>query len=179
MAVKEGGAHGIMSSFNRVGYEWAGGCYRLLTNILREEWGFKGSIICDFKTNNEYMNSKQMLYAGGDLGLFNSESTFLSTGSNGVSFNNAKDVSYLRRSMHNNLYALANSNIMKAKVIGYTPAAWKVGIYAADAAIPAGLVVWGFFAIFSALGLWPKQRKQAAEAAQAEQANAEPAEKQE
>ena len=63
---------------------------------------------------------------------------------------------------------------MKAKVIGYTPAAWKVGIYAADGAIGAGLLVWGFFAIFSALGLWPKQRKQAAEAA-----NAEPAEKQE
>ena len=180
MAVKDGQAHGVMSSFNRVGYEWAGGCYRLLTNILREEWGFKGSIICDFKTNNEYMNSKQMLYAGGDLGLFNSESTFLGTGSNGVSFSNAKDVSYLRRSMHNNLYALANSNIMKAKVIGYTPAAWKVGVYAADGAIGAGLVVWGFFAIFSALGLWPKQRKQAKEAAaNAEQANAEPAEKQE
>lgn len=175
MAVKQANARGIMSSFNRIGYEWAGGSYRLLTNILREEWGFKGTVICDFKTKG-YMDSKQMLYAGGDLGLINGELLYLQTGSgaNNIQFTDAKAVSYLRRSAHNNLYALANSNIMKAEILGYKMATWKVILYAADGAIGAGVLVWGFFAIFSALGLWPKQRKQAAEAA-----NAEPAEKQE
>src|SRR5690606_23312957 len=68
MAVKEGKSRGLMTSFNRIGTEWAGGSYRLMTKILREEWGFRGSIICDFHTSN-YMDSKQMLYAGGDLNL--------------------------------------------------------------------------------------------------------------
>ena len=180
MAVKQANARGVMSSFNRLGYEWAGGCYRLLTTVLREEWGFKGTVICDFKTK-DYMDSKQMLYAGGDIGLLNGDMTFLKTGSgpNNIQFTDAKAVSYLRRAAKNTLYALANSNIMKAEVLGYKLATWKVILFAADGAIGAGLLVWGFFVIFTVLGLWPKQRKQAAEAANAEPANAEPAEKQE
>ena len=180
MAVKQANARGVMSSFNRLGYEWAGGSYRLLTTVLREEWGFQGTVICDFKTK-EYMDCKQMLYAGGDIGLINGELLYLKTGggANNIQFTDPKAVSYLRRAAHNTLFALANSNMMKAEVLGYKPATWKVILYVCDGAIPAGLLVWGFFTIFSALGLWPKQRKQAAEAAQAEQANAEPAEKQE
>ena len=177
MAVKQAHARGLMSSFNRAGYEWAGGSYRLLTNVLREEWGFEGSVICDFKTKG-YMDSKQMLYAGGDIGLINGELLYLKTGgANGVSFSDAKDVSYLRRAAHNICYSLANSNIMKAEVIGYRMATWKVLVYVVDGAVGAGLLVWGFFAIFSALGLFPKQRKKAAEANNAEPANGEPAEK--
>ena len=40
--VKEGKATGMMSSFNRIGTVWAGGDYRLLTEVLRDEWGFRG-----------------------------------------------------------------------------------------------------------------------------------------
>ena len=180
MAVKQANARGVMSSFNRLGYEWAGGSYRLLTTILREEWGFKGTVICDFKTK-EYMDCKQMLYAGGDIGLINGELLYLKTGNgaNNIQFTDPKAVSYLRRAVHNTCYALANSNIMKAEVLGYKLATWKVILFAADGAIGVGLLVWGFFVIFTVLGLWPKQRKKAAEAANAEPANAEPAEKQE
>ena len=42
IAVKEGGATGMMSSFNRLGMKWAGGSYALLTQVLRDEWGFHG-----------------------------------------------------------------------------------------------------------------------------------------
>ena len=176
IAVKEGEPHGLMSSFNRVGYEWAGGCYRLLTNVLREEWGFRGSVICDFKTKT-YMNSRQMLVAGGDLGLINGEMLFLTTGSDGVSFSNAKDVAYLRRSAHNNLYALANSNIMRAEIIGYRLAGWKVFVYAMDGVVIGLLVIWGFFAIFTALrkkdnGKGKKEKQAEAESKEAEEAKA-------
>ena len=160
MAVKDGGARGLMSSFNRIGYEWAGGCYRLLTNVLREEWGFQGTVICDFKTKS-YMDSKQMLVAGGDIGLINGELLYLQTGSGSryVSFSDAKDVSYLRRATKNTLYALANSNLMQAEVLGYKLAGWKVLVYSLDAAIIAGVVVWGIFMIASSLGLFAFLKK--------------------
>ena len=154
IAVKEGKTHGLMTSFNRIGYEWAGGSYRLVTTILRKEWGFQGSVICDFKTD-VYMDSKQMLYAGGDISLVGDETIKLQTNGNYntpyISFDNAKDVSLLRRSAHNNLYAIANSNMMRADIDHYEPAAWKVAIFIGDGVIGAGLATWGFFAIFTSL----------------------------
>ena len=154
IAVKEGKSHGLMTSFNRIGYEWAGGSYRLVTTILRKEWGFQGSVICDFKTD-VYMDSKQMLYAGGDISLVGDETIKLQTSGKyntpAISFDNAKDVSLLRRSAHNNLYAIVNSNMMRADIVGYKPAAWKVALYVADGALGGGLATWGFFAIFTSL----------------------------
>ena len=154
ISVKEGKSHGLMTSFNRIGYEWAGGSYRLVTTILRKEWGFQGSVICDFKTD-VYMDSKQMLYAGGDISLVGNETIKLQTSGRYntpyISFDNAKDVSLLRRSAHNNLYAIANSNMMRADIIGYKPATWKVLVYVTDGVLGGGLATWGFFAIFTSL----------------------------
>ena len=47
-AVKEGGAWGIMSSYNRVAGEHAAENRRLLTDILRTEWGFDGFVVSDW-----------------------------------------------------------------------------------------------------------------------------------
>ncbi|MEP1125089.1 MAG: glycoside hydrolase family 3 C-terminal domain-containing protein [Ilumatobacter sp.] len=47
-AVKEGGAWGIMSAYNRVGGEHAAENRRLLTDILRTEWGFDGYVVSDW-----------------------------------------------------------------------------------------------------------------------------------
>ena len=154
IAVKEGKTHGLMTSFNRIGYEWAGGSYRLVTTILRKEWGFQGSVICDFKTD-VYMDSKQMLYAGGDISLVGNKTIMLQTSgvynTPYISFDNAKDVSLLRRAAHNNLFAIANSNMMRADIDHYEPAAWKVAVYVIDGCVGGGLAIWGFFAIFTAL----------------------------
>ena len=154
MAVKEGEAHGLMTSFNRIGTEWAGGSYRLVTTILRKEWGFQGSVICDFHTDF-YMDSKQMLYAGGDLNLVSdNEQKLITSGKYStpyVSASNAKDVNLIRRSAHNNLFALANSCAFKVDIIGYKKAAWKVAFRVAEIVIPVCLAAWGFFVIFTAL----------------------------
>ena len=53
-AGKEGESRGLMTSFNRIGQKWTGGDYRLCTEILRDEWGFKGTVICDFNTHNSF-----------------------------------------------------------------------------------------------------------------------------
>ena len=65
--VKLGETRGIMTSFNRIGTRWTGGDYRLLTEILRNEWGFNGLVICDFNTIPQYMIPRMMFYAGGSL----------------------------------------------------------------------------------------------------------------
>ena len=154
MAVKEGEAHGLMTSFNRIGTEWAGGSYRLVTTILRKEWGFQGSVICDFHTDY-YMDSKQMLYAGGDINLVGDKELKLQT--NGrystpyVKASNAKDANLVRRSAHNNLFALANSAALKVDIIRYDMAWWKITFRAVEIAIPVALVGWGFLVIFTSL----------------------------
>ena len=142
LAVKEGKSRGLMTSFNRIGTTWAGGDYRLCTTILRKEWGFVGSVICDFHTDT-YMDSKQMLYAGGDINLCADADLQLGKGGkSGVSATNAKDVTLLRNSAHNNLYVLVNSCAMKAKVLGYHPAIWRVCLYVADGVVGVGICAW-------------------------------------
>ena len=145
-AVKEGKTFGLMTSFNRIGSRWAGGYYDLITTVLRHEWGFKGSVICDYHTDG-YMNNRQMIYAGGDLNLTINKKWAESS----VHDDDPADVSVLRRSAHNNLYALVNSNAMAAKIIGYRAPLWETLIYVADGTIGLGLGVWGFLVIFFAL----------------------------
>ena len=163
IAVKDGEAHGLMTSFNRIGTEWAGGSYRLVTKILKKEWGFTGSVICDFHTDF-YMDSKQMLYAGGDLNLCSDAEQMLVTSNENdtpyVKKSEAKDAHLLRRSAHNNLFALANSAMLKVDIIGYKTAWWKIMFRVVEIVIPAALAGWGFLAIFTAL-----REKEKAEAA--------------
>lgn len=68
IVVKEGNATGIMSSYNRIGTVWAGGNTSLITGVLRNEWNFHGVVITDYD-NGGYMNSDQVVRAGGDLML--------------------------------------------------------------------------------------------------------------
>jgi len=67
MLVEDYGATGLMSSYNRIGAVWSGGSHALLTDVLRDEWGFNGAVITDFSDHPEYMNGEEALKAGGDL----------------------------------------------------------------------------------------------------------------
>jgi len=46
--VTEAGAWGIMSSYNRVDETFMGENHRLLTGVLRDEWGFDGVVVSDW-----------------------------------------------------------------------------------------------------------------------------------
>jgi beta-glucosidase len=46
--VIEQGAFSVMSSYNSVNGDWAGQNSNLLTEILRDEWGFEGTVMSDF-----------------------------------------------------------------------------------------------------------------------------------
>ncbi len=69
IVVEEGQTTALMTSYNRVGALWAGGSTALLTGVLRNEWGFNGTIITDYSDFNQFMNLDETLRAGGDLGM--------------------------------------------------------------------------------------------------------------
>ncbi len=132
-------ATGIMSSFNRVGTRFTGGDYRLMTEILRLEWGFEGLVISDYKTDNSYMNSRQMLYAGNDLILTSLEPLKWKDASE----TDVQDVMILREATKNILYAMVNSNSLNVKILGYRMEWWKMALIILDILAVAGMAAWG------------------------------------
>lgn len=147
-AVKFGKTRGIMTSFTRIGTRWCGGSYELLTNVLRGEWGFHGSVVTDFNTQPSYMNTKLMAYSGGTLNL--TGQTFISLDSvrNGwtVDASDAKDITVLREAAHETLYAVANSNSRVAD--GYKMAIWKEIVIISDVAIGVITIAWFGLTLF-------------------------------
>lgn len=57
MAFQEAGALGVMSSYNDYNGEPITGSYHFLTEILRQEWGFKGYVVSDSEAV-EFISSK-------------------------------------------------------------------------------------------------------------------------
>ena len=58
-------AQGVMTAFNRIGTVYAGAHRGLLTNILRDEWGYTGYVVTDMINGPEYMNWRDVTFAGG------------------------------------------------------------------------------------------------------------------
>ncbi len=141
IAVKEGGATGMMSSFNRLGMKWAGGSYALLTQVLRDEWGFHGSVITDYSLNT-YTHVDEMIRAGGDLFLTQDVKTF------GME-DDATQIAMLRQSTKNILYMVANSSAMSISTDGYLRPVWQTVMICVDIAMIAALALWGILAIRS------------------------------
>ena len=105
---------GIMTSFNRVGYTWAGGNYNMITGLLRNEWGFHGFIITDNANTGVFMDAGQMIQAGADGKLTN-----LPTGARYTfNKNDVSDYHYGREAVHNILYTIANSKAMNGGMPG-------------------------------------------------------------
>ena len=67
ITVKEAKPLGAMSSFSYIGTKWAGGNKELLTNVLRNEWGFDGFVSSDAVFG--FMEAPQAVVAGNDLML--------------------------------------------------------------------------------------------------------------
>ncbi|MCR4797521.1 MAG: glycoside hydrolase family 3 C-terminal domain-containing protein [Lachnospiraceae bacterium] len=68
IAVKEGHAKAIMSSYNRVNGEYANENKHLLKDILRDDWGFDGIVITDWGASNDHALGVE---AGSDLEMPN------------------------------------------------------------------------------------------------------------
>jgi len=51
IAVREGDAHSVMTSYNPVNGFWTASAYDLNTTILRKEWGYEGIVMTDWWAN--------------------------------------------------------------------------------------------------------------------------------
>lgn len=64
IAVKEGGAKALMTSYNQVNGTYSNENTHLLKDILREEWGYEGIVITDWGGSNDHVKG---VAAGSDL----------------------------------------------------------------------------------------------------------------
>lgn len=130
--VKDGGASGVMNAFNRVGTKWCGANYELLTEVLRDEWGFVGIVITDYAGLSDYMDIKAGLQAGTDMWMNTSEEQYMIDNYQ----NDAQIMTYLRNAAHNICYTVSHSVAMNglsetSKLIEIIPL-WMCWLIALD-----------------------------------------------
>lgn len=106
LSVKEGNCTAVMSSFNYIGTEWAGGCKALLENILRKEWGFQGMVLTDYFGGYGYMDADRAIRNGNDCML----STTGESGATPDDVKSATAVSAMRSASHDIMYTVVNSH---------------------------------------------------------------------
>ena len=160
IAVKEGGSNAVMSSFNNLGSIWTGSNHALLVDILRGEWGFRGTVITDWSDggNPGAMNPRQGVRAGNDIWLNPNAPNI----NGALNASDATDVACARNSAHNVLYTLVDTihyyntfdresldTIFNANVGVKTreePFAWWIILLVLiDVIVVAGMAVWLFF----------------------------------
>ena len=145
----------VMSSFNRVGCTWSGGDYNLLTGVLRNEWGFDGTIITDYDGGG-VMDTEQCIRAGGDLKLtgFEVDAPMDPT--------NPATQYFARQAIKHILYTTVNSNAMNGIVHGVAVEALPFANYyiilIVENVVAAALIIWGVVAI---VRRWKKEKKAA------------------
>lgn len=79
IAIREGDMNGVMSSFNRVGCTWIGSHKGMLTDILRNEWGFTGICQTDSSGNVAHMTGNYNGAPGPDAANIKAEAIIAGT----------------------------------------------------------------------------------------------------
>lgn len=166
ICVKKGGANGIMTSHNRLGATWTGGSYPLLTTVLRNEWGFRGSVVTDYYAQTgSFMNVDQGLRAGGDLwltgGMLAPDGPWDTTSPTAVFVlrQAAKNILYTYTNTYHTAYNHDSSQDRFVADVGLKELKgvfpwWVFGVAAIDLAVIGGIVVWIYF-----LEIKPKRKK--------------------
>ncbi len=134
-----------MAAFNGIGGIWCGANENLLTNVLANEFGFRGIVVTDYASaNSGYMWIDMGLQAGCDLWL-NTDTTVYSL--DGVE-NNPTLVTALRNASHDILYTVVNSSAMngfteETEIIEVWPL-WRWWLLAFDIVMVCIIVLCGF-----------------------------------
>ena len=136
LAVKEGGADAVMSSFNYIGTEWAGGYAPLCQTVLRDEWGFQGFVLTDYFGVYGYMNSDQGIRNGTDCMLvaYDTETNHVKDQSS------ATGVLAMRQACKNILYTVVNSRAYDAENLETGLMTWQIAAIVIDVVLAAGII---------------------------------------
>lgn len=136
LAVKGGGADAVMSSFNYIGTEWAGGNNALCNTVLRGEWGFRGMVLTDYFGVYGYMNSDQAIRNGTDFCLVAyDEST-----NHVVDTASATGVLAMRQASKNILYTVVNSRAYDPANLNTGLAGWQIAAIVIDVVLAVVII---------------------------------------
>ena len=136
IAVKEGKAKAIMSSFNYIGYKWAGASDELLNKVLRDEWGFRGMVITDYFGVYGYMSADQAIRNGNDLCLvaYDADTNYAKD------TESATSVKAMRQASKNIMYTVVNSRAYSEGVINQGLYIWQKAAIAIDVVLALGFI---------------------------------------
>ena len=142
-----------MTSMNRLGRVWSGANYGLMTEIVRNEWGFNGTAVTDWvNASDDYMPPYLGIWAGNDIWLSNGIGSLFN------SLNNDPTATVIGRKVaHDVLWTLIDTeNTAKA----YDPNAvgsgsdgaeydltWIAYVVLVEVALAAGAGVMAFFLV--------------------------------
>lgn len=138
----------VMSSYNYLGTEWAGGNSALLKDILREEWGFEGMVVSDYFGNYGYMDADRAVRGGTDLMLGTAGNDAIMTDLSATS------VIAMREATKNIFYVVVNSAAYEDYTPGQIPD-WMRIMYVVDGILVVLLVL---AEIFLAREYWKKRK---------------------
>ncbi len=136
IAVKDGGAKAVMSSFNYVGAEWAGASSALCNTVLRDEWGFRGFVLTDYFGVYGYMNSDQAIRGGTDCMLvaYDTETNHVKDTSSATS------VKAMRQACKNIMYTVVNSRAYAAENLNTGLPTWQIMAIVIDVVLGAAII---------------------------------------
>ena len=138
IAVKEGKAKSIMSSYNRINGVYANENPHLLQEILRDEWGFQGMVLTDYFVDFGFMDSDRAIRNGNDIMLADYD-----TGANYLTdTTSATSLLAMRRASKNILFTVVHSRLYEDFSFNNGLMGWQKLLIAADAAVAAAMVVW-------------------------------------
>lgn len=130
-------ADGIMAGDCAPGGEYTAYNYNLMTEIVRNEWGFRGFVVTDMHISQEN-DIDRMVRAGCDLQM----SLVFFNCSEYKDYNSASGQWALRNAVKNYCYAIVNSNAMQGAapgaIITYGMSPWAIWLTVAN------VVVYGF-----------------------------------
>ena len=131
---------GLMTSMNYIGMVSPTNSYELLTNLLRDEWGFEGMVITDF-TSGAYKDKNLGYRVGNDLWMAMKKFDL------DMATPTAKWAA--RKAIKNICYVVVNSNaydkVAPGSKVRYSLSPWNVALISVDAVLGlavAGSVVW-------------------------------------
>ena len=137
LAVKDGGANAVMSSYNHIGTLPGCACAPLDNEVLRSEWGFKGMVLTDYFVDFGFMDSDRAIRNGVDIMLSDYD-----TGTNYLTdTESATSVQAMRQATKNILYTVVNSRVYDEHVFNHGLMAWEKVLVGVDIVVLILLVL--------------------------------------